>query len=214
MSLTDNNGCVVDTTIVLTEPDNGVAAELTLSIYPSGTNVSCYGASDGSIDATVTGGTGPYVFSWRGPDSLEFVTEDVSGLPAGDYAYELVVTDANQCSFFTTVTLIQPDTALYMSSTLSTYEGGSNTTCNDATNGAIDLSVAGGNGSYTFDWSGPAGFSSTEQNITDLIGGTYTIAITDLNGCVLIEQHRDRGTGSLGAYVGSLHLSGWHRDLL
>ncbi|MCB0771586.1 MAG: SprB repeat-containing protein, partial [Flavobacteriales bacterium] len=185
VNLIDHNGCVLDTTIVLSEPDNGVEAELALSLYPSGTNVSCYGASDGSIDATVTGGTGPYVFSWRGPDSLEFVTEDVSGLPAGDYAYELVVTDANQCSFFTTVTLTQPDTSMYMSSVLSVYEGGSNTTCSDATNGAIDLIVAGGSGGYTFAWSGPNGFGSTEQDITDLLGGSYAIAITDINGCLL-----------------------------
>lgn len=185
LTLTDANGCVVDSTIVLSEPDNGVNAELTLSVYPSGTNVSCFGASDGSIDATVTGGTGPYVFSWRGPDSLEFVTEDVTNLPAGDYAYELVVTDANQCSFFTTVTLTQPDSALMMESVLSVFQGGTNTSCHGSSDGAIDLSAAGGNGSYTYAWSGPNGFTSTAQDITDLVGGTYDITIVDLNGCVL-----------------------------
>ncbi|HRH68677.1 MAG TPA: gliding motility-associated C-terminal domain-containing protein, partial [Flavobacteriales bacterium] len=183
ITITDLNGCQLDTTVTLTQPNTSVDANLALSLYPSGTNVSCYGASDGSIDATVSGGTGPYVFNWRGPDSLEFATEDVTGLPAGDYNYELVVTDANQCNFFTTVTLTQPDTALYASSIVTTYAGGFNTTCESASDGAIDLTTHGGNGSYVHLWNGPNGFTSTSEDISGLIGGTYTVDITDLNGC-------------------------------
>ena len=173
--------------MTLTQPNTNVDANLTLSVYPSSTNVSCYGASDGSIDATVSGGSGPYVFNWRGPDSLEFATEDVTGLPAGDYNYELVVTDANQCNFFTTVTLTQPDTALYASSILTTYPGGFNTSCVTASDGAIELTANGGNGSYVYLWSGPNGFTSTNPDVSGLIGGTYTVDIIDLNGCTL--QH-------------------------
>jgi len=187
ITITDLSGCQLDTTITLTQPNTSVDANLTLSVYPSGTNVSCYGASDGSIDATVSGGTGPYVFNWRGPDSLEFATEDVTGLPAGNYNYELVVTDANQCNFFTTVTLTQPDTALYASSILTTYAGGFNTTCETANDGAIDLTANGGNGSYLYQWFGPNGFTSANEDISSVVGGTYTVDITDVNGCTL--QH-------------------------
>jgi hypothetical protein len=187
ITITDLNGCQLDTTVTLTQPNTSVDANLTLSVYPSGTNVSCYGASDGSIDATVSGGSGPYVFNWRGPDSLEFATEDVTGLPAGDYNYELVVTDANQCNFFTTVTLTQPDTVLYASSILTTYAGGYNTTCETSSDGEIDLSANGGNGNFVYLWSGPNGFTSANEDVSGVIGGTYTVDITDLNGCML--QH-------------------------
>ncbi len=186
INITDLNGCVLDTTITLTEPQNGVDAELTLSVYPSGTNVSCYGAADGWIDATISGGTGPYVFNWRGPDSLEFVTEDVTNLPAGDYAYELVVTDANQCNFFTSVTLTEPDTALW-ATTVTSALNGSGTSCAGASDGAIDLTIGGGNGGYMITWSGPDGFSAGSEDLADLIGGTYIANISDLNGCT-VEQ--------------------------
>ncbi|MBX2972690.1 MAG: gliding motility-associated C-terminal domain-containing protein [Flavobacteriales bacterium] len=187
VTITDANGCALDTTITLTEPDTRVHAELTLSAYPSGTNVSCHGASDGAIDATITGGNGPYVFIWRGPDEVEFAnTEDIHGLPAGDYNYELVVIDANQCSFFTTVTLTQPDSALTAIAT-ATLHNGFGTTCSGASDGAIDLSISGGNGGHTIAWSGPDGFTATSADIAGLASGTYTATLTDINGCVAVE---------------------------
>ncbi|MBL7950087.1 MAG: gliding motility-associated C-terminal domain-containing protein, partial [Flavobacteriales bacterium] len=185
ISITDINGCSMDTTVTLTQPNTSVTADLTISVYPSGTNVSCYGASDGSIDATVNGGNGPYMFSWRGPNDEELsATEDVSGLPAGEYNYELVVTDANQCNFFTTVMLTQPDTALYTTAITSVFSG-YNTSCNGTSDGSIDLTIAGGNGGYTSSWSGPENFSSNAEDITDLIAGTYTATVTDINGCTV-----------------------------
>lgn len=184
ISITDANGCVLDSTITLSEPPTRVEADLSLSVYPSGTNVSCFGASDGSIDATISGGNGPYVFSWRGPDEIEFAnTEDIDGLPAGDYAYELVVTDANQCSFFTTVTLTQPDSALVAIATATLYHG-FGTTCNGISDGAINLAISGGNGGHTVTWTGPDGFSSTSSDITGLAAGTYTATVVDINGCI------------------------------
>ena len=186
INIIDANGCALDTTISLSEPTNGVDADLTVSVYPSGTNVSCYGAFDGSIDATISGGTGPYMVSWRGPDGIEFQTEDVSGLPAGFYNYELVVTDANQCSFATTVMLTQPDTALYLT-TIATGYNGFGTSCNGSSDGAIDLDLAGGNGGYVLTWTGPDGFTSTDEDLNGLGNGTYTATVTDMNGCVAIE---------------------------
>ncbi|MEO8589020.1 MAG: choice-of-anchor L domain-containing protein [Flavobacteriales bacterium] len=183
ITITDAAGCTLDTTVTLNEPNTVISAALTTSVYPSGTNVSCYGASDGWINATVLGGFGPYTFAWRGPDSLEFATEDVAGLPAGSYAYELVVIDANQCAFTTQVTLTQPDTSIYASSTVSQYNGGFNVSCPTATDGSIDLMPAGGNGGYTYVWTGPAGFTATTEDVSGLASGIYTAAITDINGC-------------------------------
>lgn len=182
ITLTDAIGCTADTTITLTEPSNGVSANLTLSLYPSGTNVSCFGASDGAIDATINGGNGPYTYSWRGPDDMEFTTEDITGLPAGDYNYELVVTDANNCSFFTEVTLTQPDSALSTTTTTALYNG-QGTSCHGVSDGSIDLTISGGNGGYSQTWAGPDGFTSTLEDIDALAAGTYVGTATDMNGC-------------------------------
>lgn len=184
VQITDANGCTMDSTIVLTQPALPIDVELSVSVYPSGTNVSCHGASDGWISASVTGGSGTYTFAWRGPDSLEWNTPDIYGLPAGDYAYELVVIDDNQCSFTTTITLTQPDSALSALSITSAYEGGHQVSCNGEVDGWIDLSILGGNGGNTVQWNGPNSFTSNDEDLTDLGAGTYVATVTDMNGCM------------------------------
>ena len=182
VSITDGNGCSMDTTITLSAPVIGISAVLDVSIYPSGTNISCHGASDGWINATVIGGEGPFSFFWRGPDSLEFTTPFIDGLPAGDYAYELVVTDANECSFFTEVTLIEPDAPISANYTTSTF-GDHEVSCSSATDGSITVNAQGGNGGYSISWSGPAGYSNNSFDPSGLAPGTYEALIVDMNGC-------------------------------
>ncbi len=184
VNIVDALGCAMDTAIVLTEPTSVLDAALSVSVYPSGTNISCHGASDGWIDATINGGIGPFTFLWRGPDSTEFNTEDITGLPAGNYAYELVVTDANQCSFFTDVVLTQPASALSTTFVLSD-QNGSNVSCAGSNDGSIDATIAGGSPSYSFSWTGPTGTISSNEDISGLLAGDYTFTVTDTNGCVL-----------------------------
>ena len=49
--------------------------------------------------------------------------------------------------------------------------------------GAINITISGGTPTYTYSWTGPGGFSSSSQNINGLVGGLYSVTITDLNGC-------------------------------
>ena len=184
VTITDANGCTMDTTITLTQPVDAIEAALDVSVYPSGTNVSCYGASDGWIETTVNGGAGPYEIFWRGPDSLEWDMQNIYDLPAGNYSYELVVIDANQCTYTTEITLTQPDTAILATDSISQY-GNFNVSCAEATDGSIDLSTSGGNGGYSYNWIGPDGFSSTDEDLVNIAGGAYAVSITDINGCVL-----------------------------
>jgi len=185
--ITDANGCMMDTLVTLTDPPMPLLTTLDLSLFPSGTNVSCHGSTDGWINATVVGGTGPYTFSWRGPDSLIVNTSLITGLGAGNYVYELVVTDVNQCSFFTHVTLTQPDSAIHADITTGQFNGGFQVSCNGASDGAIDLSASGGNGGFTYQWNGPGGFASNGTNLSGLGAGSYTVTITDINGCTLTD---------------------------
>ncbi len=184
IDITDALGCTLDTLVTLTQPNISIDATLSVSLYPSGTNVSCFGSTDGSIDATINGGIGPFTFLWRGPDSTEFSTEDITGLAAGSYAYELVVTDANQCSFFADVILTQPNAPLTNSVDLTQFNG-NNVSCAASSDGAIDVEVSGGSPAYQYNWSGPGGFSSNNADISGLLAGAYIFTVTDTNGCVL-----------------------------
>ena len=85
--VTDENGCSEEITVEITEPE-GMELTETHSDY-NGYGVSCNGATDGSIDVTVTGGAGNYNYSWSSGQT----TEDLSNIGAGTYT--LTVTDEN-----------------------------------------------------------------------------------------------------------------------
>lgn len=169
--ITDLNGCVLPSTITLVEPTpltQGVSA----FTYPSGSNISCFGFSDGSVDLTIGGGNPGYTYVWN----TGALTEDISGIPAGTYT--VTATDVNGCTIPASITLVEP-TPLTQSTTSPTFIGGNNISCFGFSDGSIDLTIGGGSPGYTYTWSNGAAF----QDISGLPIGTYTVTATDINGC-------------------------------
>ena len=158
--VTDANGCIDTTGVIITQPQSG------LSLSSTQVNVLCFGNNTGSIDLTVTGGTGPYTYAW----SNNTTAQDPSNLIAG--AYTVTVTDANGCTATLSITITQPATAVSISTTVQ------NILCLNGT-GSINSSPAGGVSPYTYSWSNQA----ITQNITNLQAGNYTVTVTDANGC-------------------------------
>ncbi len=140
------------------------------------TGITCTGQGDGSVDLSVSGGTGMYTFSWTGPGGYTATTEDISGLQAGDYS--VTITDENGCPLDmpAIATIEEP---LPIAVTPQT----TGISCNGAGDGAIALTVTGGTGPYQFDWTGPAGFSSSDRDISDLGPGSYTLRVQDASLC-------------------------------
>lgn len=101
-------------------------------------NVLWNGASTGSINLTVTGGTSPYTYNWGAGQPT---TEDRTSLAAGSYC--VTVTDANSCTKTICATITQP-AALALSATAN------NVTLCSIPNGSIDLTVSGGTSPYTY----------------------------------------------------------------
>ncbi|MFM9057406.1 MAG: SprB repeat-containing protein, partial [Bacteroidota bacterium] len=162
----NNDGfCSAVTFATITQPT-------AVSLSSTQVNVICNGASTGSVDLSVTGGTPPYSYTW----SNGATTQDVSGLAAGTYT--VTVNDANGttfgCTATRTITITQP-TAVALSSTQT------NILCNGASTGAIDLSVSGGTAPYTYSWSNGA----TTQDLSGLAAGTYSVVVNDANGSTL-----------------------------
>ena len=73
-----------------------------LSASATGTNVSCYGLSNGAVNLTVSGGTAPYTYSWNNGATVE----DLTSLPAGSYS--VTITDDNGCTTTASATITQP----------------------------------------------------------------------------------------------------------
>jgi len=159
VTMTDMFGYQMPDTVLLVAP-------LAIEIESSVDHVSCFGASDGSINLLVSGGTSPYIFHW----SNGRTTEDVSGLIAGTYS--VTVTDENGCTAVEIIVVTQPSAlVLGAIATPSTCE------LND---GEVAVTVTGSIPPYTFFWSTGA----TTQNISGLAPGIYTVTVTDAHGCL------------------------------
>jgi len=175
VTLTDANSCITEECVTITEPDP-ISVTLAPLVYANGFNLSCNGASDGAIDATVTGGTGPYTFQWIGPNGFNSLTEDLLLIEEGEYCLE--VTDANNCSMTECVTLTAPISIEITANSVT------NISCAGDDDGAIDIEITSGVSPFTISWSGPGGFSSINEDISGLIAGTYCVSVTDNDGCI------------------------------
>lgn len=166
VTITDNTGCDLVETYVIINNANGITAS------GISTDETC-GDGTGAIDMTVSGGTTPYTFAW----SNGATTEDVTALSAG--MYSATITDASGCSF------VYMDTVNNTTSTVTV----SNVNINDAfcgnNNGEVTLTVSGGVQPLTYNWSNGA----TTQNLNNELPGTYTLTITEGNGCTLINTY-------------------------
>jgi subtilisin-like proprotein convertase family protein len=160
----------------------------TAPLQLTATDATCHGMDDGSASLQVT--SGPVDVIWtdaEGADILEQNgvmpgTSDLVALPAGEYSIR-VVGDA-ACSTRSTVFTIEEPAALEAETiTLPS-------SCPDTEDGRIDLTVLGGEAPYTFQWSNEA---TTED--LDVAAGTYTVLITDANGCTFAPQEYVVGAG-------------------
>ncbi len=63
-----------------------------------------------------------------------------------------------------------------------------NASCFGSLDAAIDLEVGGGEGPYNFEWNGPGGFTNANEDLVQITGGIYTVAIIDMNnGCIVSD---------------------------
>lgn len=181
LSLTDANGCSQDTSISITKPQTLLIA-LNSPVYLGGNNVACYGTNTGAIDALISGGIAPYTLAWTGPDGFIADTTHLESLAAG--AYSVTVTDQFNCTTNASIELTQPDEALTATSDPFLFPSGTNISCKGADDGSISANSLGGTAPYSYNWNGPDNYTSTDQNITGLAPGDYTLIVEDANSCV------------------------------
>lgn len=161
VTIVDDNGCQLDTSITITEPQ-----ELVVSL--SITNASCYNTADGSIDLTVTGGTPGYTYTWSGGLPAN---QDQQNLNGGTYM--VTVEDANGCTEMLTIVVDQsPEVFISVANV-------TDVTCAGAADGGIDITISGGAPPFTYSWDNGSG----SEDLTNVNGGTYGVTVTDVNGC-------------------------------
>jgi len=167
VTVTDGNGCSDTTSATITEPTAVVAS------IPTSSNVSCLGGTDGSATAAGAGGTPNYSFSWN----TGATTATIGGLTAATYS--VTVTDANGCTDSASVVITEPATGLVVS-----IDSTSGPVCNGDTNGVIIASASSGTAPYSYAWS-----NGDSDSIANSLGaGTYTVTVTDNNGCTGLDS--------------------------
>lgn len=172
LTVTDNLGCVQEM------PPQMVNEPAPITASASQVNIQCFGAGNGSIDLTPSGGIPPYTFAWTGPGGFTASTEDISGLQAG--AYSVTITDDAGCSMpFANIATILESPEILVTFVKSDI------TCGGLTDGAIDITVTGGVLPYSYAWTGPSGFTSSLDDISGLAAGNYSLTVSDGNGCVV-----------------------------
>ena len=166
----DDNGCSDSTDIAVSDSDGP-------SLTFTSSNIACFGVTNGTIDLTVSGNGPPYTYFWSGP--VGFVdpgVEDLSGLDPG--VYTVFVTDPLGCSSAENITVGGPNDNIQIQSTVTQM------VCNSDSSGAISINIIGGTSPYNISWTGPNGFTSTDEDLINLNEpGDYTISVTDANGC-------------------------------
>jgi gliding motility-associated-like protein len=165
VTVTDVNGCLKVDSIEVLEPD-------TLTVTLTGTDVSCFGGSDGEAIATPVGGLGTYTYAWSTNDTSQIDSFLVTG------TYTVTVTDGNGCTATGSIFIGQPADGV------TTTMSATPVNCNGGSDGTATVSAIGGAGNYTYLWNN----TQTGATATGLQAGAYTVTITDQNGCFVTDQ--------------------------
>jgi hypothetical protein len=162
VTVTDANGCSGLASATVNSQNGPV-------LNASASNINCNGANNGTAVAAAASGSGSYTYLWSNGQS----GFSVNNLSAG--VYTVTVTDSNGCSANNAVTISEP-------SAISVNGNSSNVTTLGGADGAVNLTVNGGIAPYSYNWSNNA----TTEDINALSAGTYSVTVTDANGCISV----------------------------
>jgi hypothetical protein len=162
----DANGCLSSvSTAVVSQPS---AVSGAIATPPPFT---CFSTSNSTnLNLTPTGGTAGYTFLW----STGSTTEDINITLGASLSsnYSVTITDNKGCTANRSITITQP-------AQLSSSAVSSNITCFGTNNGSVNLTQSGGTAPYTFLWNTGA----TTEDLSARPTGTYSVTVTDFNGC-------------------------------
>ncbi|GLR15575.1 T9SS type A sorting domain-containing protein [Portibacter lacus] len=182
VTIYDNDGITTFKSFEIIEPTK-------IEIVFDKTDVQCNSEMSGSITASVSGGSGEYMYVWSSGEGTNYIEQ----LTAGNY--ELAVTDNNGCQTVKSIAIEEPE---LLSVTISS----NNVSSTDASDGSISLEVNGGTSPYTYLWSN----GQISSTISNLPGGDYSVTISDKNGCSIVSSAMIFDPSSISASADIVHI--------
>ncbi len=179
-----------DYSVVVSDQNNCSVVIPSIKVKPSASgfsirtlkqNVSCSNANDGDIFASVLGGTPPYLYhlsdgniTTQNIDTLRF-----SNLSAGNY--DLSITDNIGCTATAqNIFIAEPETI----NIVLNDNGVKQVTCKNGADGAIDVTLTGGQSPYAFTWLNTKdSIISQTEDLKNVVAGQYRLLVEDANGC-------------------------------
>lgn len=166
VTVTDENGCQAYSSTSITTPQElGIVVQNIV-------NPTC-GNSDGSISIGVTGGTFPYSYEW---DTGTSTGNTISNISSGSYT--VTVTDAHNCIALLTVDL-DDLSAPIIDDIIVTHVD-----CYGNSSGSAEVFFTSSTPWNTIEWSD----GQNTALAVNLSVGTYSVTITDDNGCQAVES--------------------------
>ncbi len=160
VTVTDRNGCAR----IL----NNITVGAPTSLNITGTPFKITNNTPGGVDAGVTGGNAPFSYAWTGPNNYTASTQDINNATEPG-TYCLTVTDNNSC---TDTRCFEVFRDVEITSTIISQG------CAGENSGAIDISVTGGDGTYTYLWTSGGSSIASSQDVSGLAPGDYQVMIT------------------------------------
>ena len=171
----DGNGCmsiVYDSTSVISEPLD-IIVNLDSLI-----NIDTFGFNSGSISISLDTISPNTNYFWTGPNNFTSSDQDISNLFAGTYI--LNTTDSLGCALDTFIVEEPLSLASYLDNIIHNI-------CWSKNEGEINITPDGGDSVYNFLWTGPYGFTSTDEDIDSLIAGIYTLELSDTTNTITYQ---------------------------
>ncbi|MBI2968122.1 MAG: hypothetical protein HYY40_09960 [Bacteroidetes bacterium] len=163
------------------------APSLPIAASATSTDVSCNGGNNGMATVSITGGAPPFTYLWNATPPQTDST--ATGLDAG--IYYVTITDSKGSSVVDMAIVTEPPAISVNAVVTDANSPGNN-------DGAIDITVTGGTGSYTYLWSN----SEVTEDISGISSGTYTVTVTDANSCTALYTDTVKLITGTGAYDG------------
>lgn len=170
--VSDSEGCEIPYVFEI-ESSPAITADIDIN------NISCFNANDGSISVSASGGNGGFQYRWEYSDGTVRTSNFISGLFPS--SYYLTVTDVEGCTYFDTVTIIEP-LPLKITSNITDVE------CKGYDTGKIMIDVEGGTGDYEYHWETPFGVF-TGKDLINIPAGTYNLTVTDEKDCIITDSY-------------------------
>ncbi len=147
-------------------------------ISVSGTNLDCYGGSNGTAKVSIAGGSGSYAISWSNGANIN----QINGLPVGTYTVS-VKDKITGCSVVGAYVVESPDPITIIDETIKDVK------CYGDNTGSVSILPKGGTGSYTFTWkNSSSAVVSNSQNLNNAFSDSYSVLVKDGKNCAFSKS--------------------------